>query len=60
MRKNRLKKIVNITAVMNVAALEKKEEYKKIMESGEFAECLREELTYLNFANNLRLITTKN
>jgi hypothetical protein len=56
----RLKEKVTITAVMNVAALEKKEEYETIMKSGEFSECLREELTHLIFINNLRLITTKN
>ena len=51
---------INLTAIMNYAALERKAEYERLMKSGEFSKYLRQELTMLYFVNNLNLITTLN
>ena len=51
---------INLTAVMNVAGLERKQELEKMMKSGDYAPCLVQEITHLYFINNLRLITLQN
>lgn len=48
------------TQKVNIEALKTKAMLEKLLESGEFAECLREELTRLYFINNLMLITSLN
>tara|TARA_R110000803_G_scaffold136813_1_gene203728 strand:+ start:113 stop:340 length:228 start_codon:yes stop_codon:yes gene_type:complete len=51
---------INMTAVMNVAGLEKKKELEELMEHDDYSESLRQELTHIYLINNLMLITAKN
>ena len=48
------------TQVDNDKALKTKAKLDKLMRSGDYAECLREEVTTIYFINNLMLISTKN
>lgn len=51
---------LNMTAVHNAAALDKKADLEKMMKSNNFADVLRFEVTSLYLINNLRLIISKN